>query len=181
MKILSLAIAAITTTIGLGFASQASAQRSVHIGVAGGAVFPVGKLDSTYQSGSSGLLSLVFGSEDTPIGLRLDYQYDGFKGKTISGIRKADFHVNSVTANLVVPFGVGYAKPYIIGGFGLYPMLLPGATKRENDFGENGGAGIGFLLPYTNLAAFLEARYHSVNRANASSYHFVPITLGILF
>lgn len=178
MKRLSLAIA---VTIGAGLATPAGAQQSMHLGIAGGAVFPVGKLDSTYTSGPSGLVTLALGSQDAPVGLRLDYQYDGFKGRTIGGVTGRNIHINSVTANIVVPFRAGYLKPYIIGGAGLYPVRLPGTTKRERDWGANGGVGIGFPLPYTNIGAFIEARYHNVNRPNASSYHFVPVTFGLLF
>ena len=177
MKRLALAIA----ILGTGLASPVLAQQSIHLGVAGGAVFPVGKLDSTYASGRSGLITLSFGPQDAPLGLRLDYQYDGFNGKTIGGSTVPNIHVNSLTANIVAPFRVGYAKPYVIGGARMYPLRLPGSTKRESDWGANGGAGIGFPLPYTALGAFLEVRYHAINRSNTSSYHFVPITLGILF
>lgn len=172
---------AIAVTLWVGAASSAKAQRSYHIGAAGGAVIPVGILSDSYNSGVSGLLTLAMGSQDAPMGLRLDYQYDGFKGKTINGTTIPDIHVNSITANLVVPFRVGYVKPYIIGGGGLYPLRLPGVAKRENDWGANAGAGIGFQLPYTPLAAFLEVRYHAVNRSNTSPYHFVPVTFGIMF
>jgi hypothetical protein len=179
MKLAVLATIAVAIVIGTG--RPAVAQRSIHIGVAGGAAFPVGVLDNGYTAGPAGRLSLAFGSTDTPIGLRLDYEYAGFRGRTDGDVKIPDFHINSVTANLVIPFRVGYVKPYIIGGGGMYPMRLPGATKRENDWGANGGVGVGFPLPYTSLGAFVEARYHDVNRSNASAYHFIPITLGILF
>lgn len=177
-------VLAIAVTIAVGLATPttpAAAQRSIHIGAAGGVVFPVGKLDNSYTAGPSGLLTLAMGPQDAPMGLRLDYQYDGFKGRTIGGSRVSDIHVNSVTANLVMPFRVGYAKPYFIAGGGYYPLRLPGATQRERDWGANGGAGIGFQLPYTELGAFVEVRYHAVNRPDTSPYHFVPVTFGVLF
>ncbi len=178
MKRLAFAMAIMT---GMVAAAPASAQRSIHLGVGGGAVFPVGKLNNGFTTGPGGLVSLSMGPQDAPMGLRLDYLYSGFMGRTTNGVKAADFHVNSITANLIVPFRVGYAKPYIIGGAGVYPLRLPGATKRESDWGANAGAGISFGLPYTALAAFLEVRYHDVNRANTSAYHFVPITFGVLF
>lgn len=174
-------ICATAVATGLALATPAAAQRSIHIGVAGGGVFPVGKLDSTYTSGPSGLVTMVFGSQDAGFGVRLDYQYDAFRGKAVSGTTLPGIHVNSVTANVVVPFRVGYVKPYLIGGVGLYPLRLPGTAKREMDWGDNAGAGIDFPIPGTTLGAFVEARYHDVNRSNTSPYHFVPITLGILF
>lgn len=159
----------------------ALAQRSVHLGLAGGAAIPVGKLDSTYATGPTGLVTLAFGSQDTPIGLRLDYQYAGFNGRTVRGSVTPDMHMSAITANLVVAFRVGYAKPYIMGGGGLYPFRATGATKSENDWGANGGVGVAFPLPYTTIGGFIEARYHDVNRTDTNSYHFVPITLGIMF
>jgi hypothetical protein len=172
---------AIGIMIGTGIAVPAAAQRSMHIGVAGGAVFPVGKLDSTYTSGESGLITLVYAPPDAPMGLRLDYQYDGLRGKTLGGAAVPDMHINSVTANLVIPFRIAYVKPYAIIGGGLYPLRLPGSTKREDDWGANGGLGVSFGLPYTNIGAFVEVRYHAITRPNTAAYHFIPVTLGILF
>ncbi len=170
----------IVALIGAGLAQPAFAQQSLHLGVGGGAAIPVGKLDSTLTTGPGGLIYLAIGPEDAPMGLRLDYQYAGFNGKTIAGLATPDAHISSVTANLVVPFRVGEVKPYIIGGAGWYPVRLPGDIKRTNDWGYNAGAGIGFPLPFTGVGAFLEVRYHDVNRSNASSYHFVPLTFGIM-
>ncbi|MDQ6736620.1 MAG: porin family protein [Gemmatimonadota bacterium] len=159
----------------------AGAQQLIHLGVAGGGVFPVGKLDSSFTSGRSGLITLSLGPQDAVFGVRLDYQYDEFRGKTLDNTRIPDFHVNSATANIVVPFRLGYAKPYIIGGYGRYPLHIPGILKKETDWGGNIGAGIGFPIPGTTIGGFVEARYHDVNRSDASPYHFVPVTLGILF
>lgn len=162
-------------------ALPAGAQQLIHLGVGGGGVFPVGKLDSSFTSGRSGLITLSLGPQDAVFGVRLDYQYDEFRGKTLNNTRIPDFHVNSATANIVVPFRLGYAKPYIIGGYGRYPLHIPGILKKETDWGGNIGAGIGFPIPGTTIGGFVEARYHDVNRSDASPYHFVPVTLGILF
>jgi len=162
-------------------ATPVHAQRSIHFGVAAGAAVPVGVLDNRVGAGVAGLATISMGPSDAPMGLRLDYQYSEFKGKTSSGITQGDIHINSTTANLIVPFRAGYAKPYLIGGFGYYPLRLPGAAERENDWGANAGAGISFGLPFAETGAFLEVRYHAINRSNAQTYHFVPITFGVLF
>ncbi|MDQ2888943.1 MAG: hypothetical protein M3R65_00115 [Gemmatimonadota bacterium] len=169
--------------LGVLVALPAGAQQLIHLGVAAGGAFPVGRLDSTFTAGRSGLVTVSIGPQDAAFGVRFDYQYDGFKGKTPAGggATPSDIHVNSVTGNIVMPFRIGYAKPYIIGGAGIYPLKLPGMTKRETDWGDNIGAGIGFPIPGTTVGGFVEARYHDVNRSNASPYHFVPVTLGILF
>ena len=178
MKPLVLAIAVIVQVASV---TQAGAQRSIQLGVAGGVALPLGRTDSLYKPGPSGLVTLVLGSQDAPMGLRLDYQYDGFKGRTLGAGKIQDFHTNSISANVVVPFRIGYTKPYIIGGVGVYPMRASGSSKRENDWGENGGAGVSFPLPYTSIGGFVEARYHSVNGPGSRTSHFVPITLGVLF
>jgi opacity protein-like surface antigen len=178
MKRLALGIAALMV---VGVAQPGRAQQSIHLGVGGGGAIPVGKLDSTLTAGPGGLVYLAIGPQDAPLGLRLDYQYAGFNGKTVARLGAPKAHISSVTANLVVPFRVGGVKPYIISGAGWYPIRLPGDTKRANDWGYNAGAGIGFPLPATNIGAFLEIRYHDVNRSNASPYHFIPLTFGILF
>jgi len=164
-----------------GIVRPLQAQQTVHLGIGGGTAIPVGKLDAAYSGGPSGLAYLAIGPSDAPLGLRLDYQYAGLSGKTVGGVATQDTHISSVTANLVIPFRVGEVKPYLIGGGGWYPVRLPGETKRENDRGYNAGAGIGFSLPYTNIGAFVEVRYHDVNRSDTSSYHFIPITIGLLF
>lgn len=178
MRSLAIAIAVI---IQVASAAQAGAQRSIQLGVAGGVALPLGRTDSLYKAGPSGLVTLVLGSQDAPVGLRLDYQYDGFKGRALGAGKIQDFHTNSISGNVVVPFRAGYTKPYIIGGVGLYPMRASGSGKRENDWGANGGAGISFPLPYTSVGAFVEARYHSINGPGSRTSHFVPITLGVLF
>jgi hypothetical protein len=60
-------------------------------------------------------------------------------------------------------------------------LRLPVSAKKETDWGFNGGAGIGFPIPGTTVGGFVEVRYHDVNRSNTSPYHFVPVTLGLLF
>ena len=174
-------VCATVLVAGAALAHPAHAQRSIHLGIAAGAVVPVGVLDNRVGAGVTGLATISMAPQDAPLGLRLDYQYSEFKGKTTSGIATGDMHINSATANIIVPFRAGYAKPYLIGGFGYYPLRLPGAAKRENDWGGNGGAGISFGLPFAETGAFLEVRYHAINRANAQTYHFVPITFGVLF
>ena len=176
-----LLVGATILVAGLAVSNSAEAQRSIHFGVAAGVSVPVGILDNAFGAGPSGLATISMGPSDAPMGLRLDYLYSGFKGKTTAGVTAGDMHINSATANLIVPFRVGYAKPYLIAGYGYYPLRLPGAAKRESDWGANGGAGISFELPYTETGAFLEVRYHDINRANAPSYHFVPIMFGVLF
>lgn len=172
---------AIAMMLGVGIATPAAAQRSYHLGVGGGGAIPVGQLDSSFTTGAGGLVTLALGSRDTPVGIRIDYQYAGFNGKSLNGVQVPDIHIASITANVVVAFRAGYVKPYLIAGGGIYPFRAAGSTKQENDWGENGGAGLAFPLPHTGIGAFIEARYHNVNRSNLGSYHYVPVTVGVMF
>jgi hypothetical protein len=162
-------------------AAPATAQRSIHLGLGGGAAFPVGNLDTAFTPGPSGLVTLAMGPQESPLGFRLDYQYSGFSGKAINGAETPDMHIASVNANVVFAFRAGYAKPYLIAGYGLYPFRAPQSTKSENDWGANAGAGIAFPLPFTGVGGFIEARYHDVNRSDSSPYHFIPVTFGVMF
>lgn len=162
-------------------AVSVSAQHSITIGLGGGAAIPVGKLDSTYAAGPDALVTLAAGPADSPFGLRLDYNYDGFHGRNAAGKNLGGTHINSVTGNVLFTVRTGALKPYAIAGGGWYPYRDPGAAKRTNAWGENVGLGFGFPLPYSGIGGFIEARYHVVNVPHHSTRHFVPITLGVMF
>lgn len=158
------------------------AQRSTHIALGGGIAIPVGKLGTGYNSGPQGLVSLVTGAPDSPLGLRLDYSYNGFRGDVTSGdVRGPGTHINSVIGSLVLTARAGAFKPYALAGAGWYPYREAGETTRTNAFGLNGGLGLGFPLPYSQIAGFIEARYHAASASNHADRRFVPITLGVIF
>ncbi len=163
------------------YAGPVSAQRSTHIGIGGGAAVPVGKFGDSYTTGPEGLVALLLGPAESPIGLRIDYSYNAFRGQTTGGVRYSDSHVNALTGNLVVTARVASAKPYLIGGGGWYPYRDGGDSTRTNAFGVNGGAGIGFPLPLTELGAFIEVRYHATHAPHHADRRFVPITFGLMF
>lgn len=162
-------------------ALPAMAQRSTHIGVGGGVAVPVGQFGNTYSPGPEGLVSLVMGPAESPFGVRLDYSYNGFHGQSVGGVQYADSHINAVTGNLVLTARVASAKPYLIGGGGWYPYHDVGDSKRTNAFGVNGGVGVGFPLPGSELGGFIEVRYHVAHASRHLDRRFVPITLGIMF
>lgn len=162
-------------------AVPALAQHDIHIGLAGGGAIPVGVFDSSYSAGPDALVTIVAGPADSPLGLRFDYNYAGFEGRSVDGIDRTGTHVNSLTANLVIAARAGALKPYLIGGGGWYPYTEPGETSRTNGAGLNGGAGIGFPLPYLDIGGFLEVRYHAVHASGHADRRFVPITFGVMF
>lgn len=162
--------------------ASAWAQRSTHILLGGGAAIPVGTFDTTYKTGLHGLVGLTLGPPDAIAGLRLDYTYNGFHGRTLAGKRYRNTHVNALTANVVVPFRASYVKPYLIGGGGWYPYReAVDNNKRSNGWGVNGGLGISFPLPGTEVGGFIEGRLHVVYAAHGVQRRFVPVTVGVIF
>lgn len=157
-----------------------TAQSGVQLQIGGGVSVPVGRFDTTYTSGPAGLVAITNGSQDSPIGVRLDYSYNEFRGKTIGGKRYRDTHMNVVTGDLVFSLHTGpYIKPYVLVGGGWYPYREATATKRSNDWGANVGAGLTFPLPLIPRGGFLEARYHRVFGGGVQARRFVPIILGV--
>lgn len=176
MKLFVLAMAATLCAL------PAAAQRSTHIGLGGGVALPVGAFGDTYSAGPQGLVTLVTGPAESPLGLRIDYSYNGFRGQNVSGVQYGGSHINAITGNLVLTARVASAKPYLIGGGGWYPYRDIGEAKRTNAFGVNGGVGVGFPLPLlSGIGGFVEARYHTAHAPHHTDRTFVPITLGIMF
>ncbi|HEX2692630.1 MAG TPA: hypothetical protein VHL12_01145 [Gemmatimonadaceae bacterium] len=170
-----------------GSAQPAFAQKSYALGVGGGSAIPVGRLKDVQNAGFNGIVSLILGGAEMPIGIRIDGIYNRFPGSgAISGAsgtaNTASFRVAGVLGNLIFAFPGTTTKAYAITGGGFYYTKLDAAgAKSERDLGLNAGAGLTFGLG--PIASFVEGRYHFVRRppAKGGVIHFVPITLGIMF
>jgi hypothetical protein len=159
---------------------RARAQDGIKLQIGGGVAIPTARFDTTYTSGPAALVAITNGGSESPLGLRLDYSYNGFKGKTIAGRRYRDAHMNVVTGDLVFSLHTGpYIKPYVLGGAGWYPYREATDTKRRNEWGANAGAGITFPFPLQAGSGFLEARLHRVFGGGTQARRFVPIILGV--
>lgn len=171
-------ILAAGTSAGAG--TRAAAQEGVKVQLGGGVAIPVGRFDSTYTSGPSGLIAISNGGSESPLGFRLDYSYSAFEGKTIAGKRYRDAHMNVVTGDLVFSLHTGpYIKPYVLGGAGWYPYREATSTKRSNDWGANAGVGLTFPLPLGAGSGFIESRLHHVFGGGVQARRFVPIVVGV--
>jgi hypothetical protein len=170
-------------------ASPAAAQKTYALGVGGGAAIPVGRLSDTQKTGYNALIALAIGVADLPLGVRFDGLYNNIpKNNEVVAVTGGgtttnfDLRVAAVLANLVFAFPGTSAKAYILAGGGLYNSKLDvDGAKAQNNFGFN--AGLGTTFGSGPFAIFVEARYHSVSRSveKGGVYHFVPITLGLLF
>ncbi len=165
--------------------SGALGQKSYALGIAGGAVIPVGRLGDTQKTGYNATATLAIGVSDLPIGVRFDGIYNNLSHKnttTPGATPSSDLRVTAVLANLVFAFPGNSAKAYILAGGGLYNSKANVAgAKSQNNFGVNGGLGATFGVgPF---ATFLESRYHSISRSDSKGgvFQFVPITLGVMF
>ncbi len=174
-------------------ASALSAQGSpgVHLGVAGGAIFPTENARELYDVGYHASVMLNLNAPLSPIGLRLEGTYARANEKDLAG-RSGNVQIGAGTVNLVLGPRTVTVKPYFVGGGGVYrvrfsetsELLSVRETQTQTRFGWNAGGGLSFPLgPSTTM--FLEARYTRIdlkpNPFVRNHLTLVPVTLGFIF
>jgi len=126
-----------------------------------------------------------------PMSLRgeLTYHRNGLKedffGSDFGDI-DGNFSQIDFVGNALVPFGdaASTARPYVIGGLGLYRMKAAAEfedvdiSDTQTKFGLNFGAGLTFNL--SGFETFIETRFHSVF-AEDSNLNFIPLSFGFKF
>ena len=173
-----------------------------HIGVSGGALFPVENQSDIYKTGWQGtlLFSWMFG--ESPFGIRLDGTYGELatKDQLVPFFTDGKTRILDGTFDFVIGPHVGaYVQPYVLGGVGGYDIRFHGQevdtgdvfTNSTTRFGWNAGTGIAFRLgASTNVHAFVEGRYTSVTLSDlfTNSVHltgwrftFVVLNSGFIF
>lgn len=166
--------------------SSAQSNKSLSIGISGGAAIPVSDLGEDFTTGYNGTVSLMFRSYGSPIGLRIDGMYNHMSVKddrtiTIPGFGILDaVAISSANANIVYNLPGTGITPYLIGGAGVYNLKNDvedaDDPDSENKFGLNGGIGASF--PLSGFTTFIEARYHHIFTDNVAT-QFIPVTFGI--
>ena len=158
----------------------AGAQSRTALALSAGPSTPIGKLRDTQDRGFDVNLGLIRGSDDSPVGLRLDLGYDRFPGKTVSGVKNPDRRVVAGTADMVIAASGYTLKPYVIAGVGAFKMSSTSASGgAKTRFGFDFGAG--FTIPFASRAFFIEGRLNSISQNNAKPLRYMPVVLGILF
>lgn len=163
----------------LGTAQPAQAQMT--ISAAGGVNAAVGRLGDLTDLGYNVAAGLNFGGTSKPITTRLEGALNSFGYKSGGG----DIRIITGTANAIFNVGRTSDSPYLIGGLGAYNRRISGSTvsfdSGKTAVGINAGGGLRF--PLSGISTFFEARYHMMlgNAADATNYHFIPITFGIVF
>ena len=185
----------------LAAASTATAQGApgFHIGISGGADFPVEDQENVYDVGWNGTLmfSWMFGT--SPFGIRLDGSYHQLQVKSELEPIFIDAKARLIdgTFDFVIGPHIGtWVQPYIMGGVGIYDVRFSGTqtiddiTFAESDtrFGWNAGTGIAFRVSdQSDVHLILEGRYHSVDldrdRFFETNNRFTVVTVnsGVVF
>jgi hypothetical protein len=176
----------------LGLAVMLGAQavyaqaKALSVGVGGGVVVPTGSLADGNATGWSGSALIRLQPPMSPVGLQVDASYTRF------GLEGIDGHSTmlSTTANAVFAMPGAVAKPYLIGGLGLYSGKTTidglGSTDAQTKFGLNAGAGVDFGIGKAKLYA--EGRFHAIMKGvtdastgDEKTAYMIPLTVGVRF
>lgn len=168
--------------------AQAAQAQALSFGVGGGIVVPTGSLADGNGTGWSGTALLRVQPPASPIGFQLDAFYTRF---SLDGGIDGHSRLLGGTANAVYAFpGVSMARPYLIGGLGLYngktTITGLGSSDAATKFGLNAGAGFNFGLGKAQL--FAEGRFHAmlkgvtdVSTGAEKTAYMIPLTVGVRF
>jgi hypothetical protein len=177
--------AAIGLALALG-AQVAQAQAGLSLSAGAGAVIPTGSMADVNSMGWTGQAALRVKPAVSPIGFQIDAFY------TRLGLENdLDGHSRMLggTANAVFAFpSAAVARPYLIGGVGLYNGKTTvdgfGSTESQTKFGANAGAG--FDLKLGSAALYAEGRFHAIFKGavdtqslDETTAFMIPITVGL--
>lgn len=157
------------------------AQSPVRFGLAAGATFPTGDAADFTEWGYHISGSVTGKPALSPVGLRGEVMFHQLKGKQVEtdfgDIDAPDVNVIAGIVNAEIGMSGVAARPYFIGGLGMY-RLSADDVDSETKFGFNLGAGIDFGL--AGFSAFAEARFHNIMTENEST-NIIPISFGLRF
>jgi hypothetical protein len=176
--------------LGLAVALTAQAvyaQTDMSFGLGGGVVVPTGSLADGNATGWNAMVVARVKPAMSPIGLQLDGFYNRF------GLEGIDGHSRMIgaTANALFAFpSAAVARPYLLGGVGLYNGKTTvdglGSSDAQTKFGINAGAG--FDVGVGGARLFAEGRFHAVMKGvtdvstgDEKTAYMIPITVGVRF
>jgi opacity protein-like surface antigen len=166
------------TTAAHAQATTGAATRPVSFGVAGGLSVPTGDAGDLIKSGFlvGGLLE--FARPASPLAFRVEVDYQRFDSKLdIAGA--GNLRVISGVANVLYKFAGQTARPYLLGGLGLFNSgSSEEDSESETDVGFNLGAGL--EVPLSGITVFGDVRYQSI-LASPDNVNLIPIRVGIRF
>jgi opacity protein-like surface antigen len=177
--------AVIGLALALG-AQVAQAQAGLSLSMGAGAVIPTGSMADVNTMGWTGQAALRVKPAVSPLGFQVDAFY------TRLGLENdLDGHSRMIggTANAVFAFpSAAVARPYLLGGVGLYNGKTTvdglGSTDSETKFGANAGAG--FDLKLGSAALYAEGRFHAIFKGavdaqtlEETTAFMIPLTVGL--
>ena len=169
--------AAVGLALALG-AQVAQAQAGLSLGLGAGAVIPTGSMADLNSTGWTGQTSLRVKPAVSPLGFQVDASYSRM------GFDQGDGHMSTLagTANAVYAFpSAAAARPYLIGGLGVYNMRAGGEAVTK--FGGNAGAG--FDLKLGSASLYAEGRFHAIlngginETGEEATAYMIPLTVGL--
>jgi opacity protein-like surface antigen len=168
--------------------AQAAHAQAMSFGVGGGVVVPTGTMADGNGTGWSGTALLRVQPPVSPLGFQVDAFYTRFG---LEGGIDGHSRLLGGTANAVFAFpGASLARPYLIGGVGLYngktTITGLGSSDATTKFGVNAGAGFDFGLGKVKL--FAEGRFHAMFKSvtdvatgDEKTAYMIPLTVGLRF
>jgi opacity protein-like surface antigen len=150
-------------------------------------VVPTGSLADGNGTGWNAMVVARVKPAMSPVGLQLDGFYNRF------GLEGIDGHSRMIgaTANALFAFpSAAVARPYLLGGVGLYNGKTTvdglGSSDAQTKFGINAGAG--FDVGVGGARLFAEGRFHAimkgmtdVSTGDEKTAYMIPITVGVRF
>jgi hypothetical protein len=154
--------------------AQRQPTEGIRFGFGVGPTLPIGNFGDADKMGYHILGAIQLPIRSSPVHLRIDVLY----GQTSHKVGSGSTALLGATVDALYHLGdrASSARPYILGGLGLYNVDAGGNTQSKIAYGFGGG----FLFGLSGLNAFVEARYMSV-QTSGSSLSFVPITVGLMF
>lgn len=152
--------------------------RPVSVGIAGGLSIPTGDAGDAIESGFvvGGLLE--FARPVSPVAFRFEVDYQRF-GSKLDVPGAGNLRVISGVANVLYKFAGETARPYLLGGVGLFNTgSSVEGSESETDFGAN--VGVGLELPLSGITAFGDVRYQAIF-ASPDNVNLIPIRVGVRF
>jgi opacity protein-like surface antigen len=195
-----LAAAAIAFLLSAGV-SLSQGTPGFHIGVSGGAVFPIENQSDVFNTGWNAALVIPINFGDSPFGIRLDGSYGELQTKdslaAFTGNGKS--RIISGAFDLVIGPHLGAVQPYVIGGVGAYDLRFSGQevdggnlfAESSTRFGWNAGVGVAFRMGQSSTQIFVEGRYTSISlngdrftdsiHTGGTRFTLIPVNLGVIF
>ncbi|MGH7518247.1 MAG: outer membrane beta-barrel protein [Gemmatimonadales bacterium] len=162
--------------VALALSAHVAQAQGTSLGFGGGAAVPTGSFGDAATTGWSSQLVARVKPGSSPVGLQVDGFYNRFG---LEGGIDGNTRLMGGTANAVFAFpGASRARPYLIGGVGLYngKVSVLGTSASQTDFGANAGAGFDVAVG-KRAAVFAEGRFHAIFMDETA--YMVPVTLGL--